>query len=167
MRSGAARTIVVPKLELGNERQNPVAQASRLCLEHGGQCPPYMTNVRKIRLMFDRIIFPVIILTAFISVITKYVLIELGFKSWIYYIVLTLLGLSLYFINVILIKHFINKDDPNFASSEEIIIGQKKFQRWELTAGTGVVPKWVSWVGLSAIACFLSLLFPLIAKLFK
>jgi len=46
-----------------------------------------------------------------------------------------------YFLNVRLIVFYISKIDPEMMRDGS----------WELTAGTGVVPKWVSWLGLSTV----------------
>lgn len=48
------------------------------------------------------------------------------------------IGIFLYFLNIFLIHYFIKKRAPWFATPD----------RFELTAGLGIVPKWVSGLGL-------------------
>jgi len=109
-------------------------------------------------------VFNIILLAAGIGLVVKFVLVRLGVPSWSYYIVLLILAAVLYIINAILIKRYIETRTPEFASTEEVSGGK---QKWELTAGTGVVPKWVSWIGLAAIASLLALLLPFFASLFR
>jgi len=40
-------------------------------------------------------------------------------------------------------------------------------QKWELTAGTGIVPKWVPCIGIVSIAFFLASPFELVAWLLR
>jgi len=58
-------------------------------------------------------------------------------------------GIALYIANVLLINFFISKNSPEFAN-REIAFGDT--ESWELTAGFGIVPRWVSYLGLWAIA---------------
>jgi len=58
-------------------------------------------------------------------------------------------GIALYIANALLINFFISKNSPEFAN-REIAFGDT--ESWELTAGTGIVPRWVSYLGLWAIA---------------
>ena len=51
---------------------------------------------------------------------------------------------------------------PELLSTDEDISG---FQNWELTAGTGIVPKWVSWLGLLAISALITAILPWIIYL--
>ena len=51
-------------------------------------------------------------------------------------------GLLLYFINIFLIRWFIIRRAPKMADKS----------RWEATSGKGIVPKWVSEIGLFGIA---------------
>ncbi len=113
--------------------------------------------------MFE-MIFNIILLGAAIGLSVKFLLLKLGFPFWSYYVVLPLLALIFYILNVFLIKHFIRNRVPEFASTEE---GPGGIQKWELTAGTGIVPKWVSWLGLASIASLLALLMPFVTGLFK
>ena len=50
-----------------------------------------------------------------------------------------------YILSCILTNYFIGKNAPEFASYEEVL---PDTQMWELTAGMGMVPKWVSAIGL-------------------
>lgn len=58
-------------------------------------------------------------------------------------------GIALYIVNVLLINFFISKNSPEFAN-REIAFGDT--ESWELTAGFSIVPRWVSYLGLWAIA---------------
>lgn len=107
------------------------------------------------------VILNVLVMAALIGLAAKWVLIQVGAPPWSYFIILPILGMVCYFLSALLAMYFIKKRAPEFASSEQALDG---IQRWELTAGTGVVPKWVSWVGLMTFACFLALLVPVIAR---
>lgn len=50
----------------------------------------------------------------------------------------SVVGVVLYFLNVFLIRSYVGRHNPTLIDSDE----------WEDTAGTGVVPKWVSLIGL-------------------
>lgn len=89
---------------------------------------------------------------------------SLGWPRWSYYAVLTVLAILLYVLNSVLIKRYISRRAPAFASTEDVEPG---VQAWELTAGAGIVPRWVSGIGLAAFACLLALLFPLVASAFR
>lgn len=52
---------------------------------------------------------------------------------------------------------YIKKRAPEFANDE----------MWEFTAGMGVVPKWVSYIGLLAISALIAAVLPWIWMLFK
>ena len=54
---------------------------------------------------------------------------------------LVVVGLVLYVTNGLLIRHFVSKADPDMLENGT----------WEMTAGLGIVPKWVSLLGLLAI----------------
>jgi len=79
---------------------------------------------------------------------------------------LGLIGLAmlLYFLNVVLIQYFIKKRSPDFASSEEVL---PNVQKWELTAGLGIVPKWISMVGLLAVSALVTAVLPWVIALLK
>ena len=51
---------------------------------------------------------------------------------------LTAVGIALYFLNIFLLRAYIGKRAPTTLENGS----------WELTAGTGIVPKWVSAIGL-------------------
>jgi hypothetical protein len=54
---------------------------------------------------------------------------------------LFIVGIVLYFLNIALIRYFIKKEVPYRLEDSS----------WEMTAGTGLVPKWVSALGLVGI----------------
>jgi hypothetical protein len=83
--------------------------------------------------------------TAFLmtaSLITKYV----GTPPWVAGVVLCAMGAGLYLGNALLIRSYIIRRAPEFANDE----------MWELTAGLGIVPRWVSFLGLLAIPAFIA-----------
>lgn len=88
----------------------------------------------------------------------------LGWPYWTYHLLVIAVGVILYVINGFLIIKFIRKRAPEYASSEEVLPG---VQKWELTAGTGVVPKWVSYIGLASIPFLLASPLELIAWLMR
>lgn len=88
----------------------------------------------------------------------------LRLPRWCYYAVLLFLAFTFYAGNSMLIRRYIARRAPSFASTEEVAPG---VQRWELTAGTGVVPRWVSFLGLASVACLFALAFPFVASLFR
>lgn len=63
-----------------------------------------------------------------------------------------------------LIQLFIKKRAPACASREEVV---SNVEAWELTAGVGIVPKWVSWIGLWAISALITALLPWIVEAVK
>ena len=52
------------------------------------------------------------------------------------------LGVSLYFVNIFLIKHYISRHSPTVFLTNT----------WERTEGNNIVPRWVSEIGLAAVA---------------
>ena len=65
---------------------------------------------------------------------------NVGFPLWAASLCLVGLAVTLYMINARLILFYIKKRAPDFYNEET----------WELTAGLGIVPKWVSKIGLLA-----------------
>ena len=67
------------------------------------------------------------------------------------HVFLGLIGLAtvLYLVNALLRHYFISRPTPDFVSSEEVLPGAEKR---ELRAGLGIVPYWVSVIGLLAIS---------------
>ena len=92
--------------------------------------------------------------------ITRYFELE----KWVVSLGLTGFAVFLYFLNIWLIKYFIKRRTPDLASSEEVIHG---IQKWELTAGLGIVPKWVSVIGLFSISALITAVLPWIIEMFK
>ncbi len=78
-----------------------------------------------------------------------------GLPFWTGGIFLFFLGIILYVINVRLITHFIDSKMPGLLDIDYMLPPPPKGEEylWEKTAGTGIVPKWVSWIGLCALAC--------------
>jgi hypothetical protein len=84
----------------------------------------------------------------------------LGLSYWWYYLVVAEIGTVLYVASGLLTGLYIRRRAPELDSSEEVVPG---IQMWELTAGLGVVPRWVSSIGLLSIGFFLAVPFELIA----
>ena len=78
-------------------------------------------------------------------------------EKWQVSMALVILAAVLYFLNILLIRFFIKIRAPEFANDED----------WDKTAGLGVVPKWVSMIGLLAISAFITAVLPWIIALFK
>ena len=74
------------------------------------------------------------------------------------------LAVLLYLLNIVLIHYFIKKKILSFASSKEVI---PDVQKWELTAGIGIVPKWVSVIGLFSISALITAILPGVIEFFK
>ena len=92
--------------------------------------------------------------------ITRYFELE----KWQVSLVLIGLAILLYFLNIVLIKYFIKKRTPDFASSEDVL---PDVQKWELTAGLGIVPKWVSMIGLLSISALVTAVLPWVVAVLK
>lgn len=70
----------------------------------------------------------------------------------------------LYLVNCQLIAKYIKKNSPAEMDTSEASLG---VQMWELTAGWGIVPRWVSLIGLLACGFFLAIPFELFARLLR
>ena len=68
-------------------------------------------------------------------------------------IVLVVIGIVLYLVTVGLMRHYINRFAPGLLKLDALLPRPAKGQEylWEKTAGTGIVSRWVSVVGLLAI----------------
>lgn len=89
---------------------------------------------------------------------------ELSWPYWSYHVLVISIGIVLYLISNFLMVNFIRKRAPELATNEEAVPG---VQKWELTANTGIVPKWVSYIGFVAVAFFLASPFELVAWLIR
>ena len=65
-------------------------------------------------------------------------------EPWIAGLILCLMGVGFYFLNAFLIQHYIKKEMHDSLEDGS----------WEVTAGLGIVPRWVSYIGLLAIPVF-------------
>jgi hypothetical protein len=106
----------------------------------------------------------ILLLAAAIGFSVEFLRRSVGLPPWSYYALLVVLAAVLYVTNVLLIQWYIQRRAPEFASTEEVIPGT---QKWELTAGTGIVPKWASIIGLAAIASLVALAMPFVASLLR
>lgn len=77
-------------------------------------------------------LFNILIMAAAVGVAVKWSLIQIGAPSWSYFVVLPILGFLCYLANCLMIRYYIQKRAPEFAS-EEPALGN--MQKWELTAG--------------------------------
>ena len=66
-------------------------------------------------------------------------------------------GIILYFLNIFLIRAYIGEKAPDTLDNGS----------WELTAGTGIVPKWVSVIGLIGMGFILAGLIVVLLLLLK
>lgn len=73
-------------------------------------------------------------------------------------------GSFLYVLNNYLIAKHIKKKAPSYLSFQEVL---PNVQKWELTAGRGIVPKWVSLIGLLAFGFILACPFEVFALLLR
>lgn len=85
-------------------------------------------------------------------------------ERWAISLIFVGLAVVLYILNIILIKQFIQRNAPEFANNKQNNSG---IQDWELTAGLGVVPKWVSRIGLWSISALITAVFPWIIAIFR
>jgi len=95
--------------------------------------------------------------TFILAVLAMRVTREFEFAKWQVSIALFILGILLYFCNVFLIRHFVKTRTPELAQDD----------LWEATAGTGIVPKWVSVIGLLSFSAFITGVLPWVISLFK
>ena len=101
-----------------------------------------------------KIIIPGILIFAVLAMrITRY----FDLAKWQTSIGLIAFAGLLYFINIFLIRYYIRKRTPEFANDD----------MWEMTAGLGIVPKWVSMIGLLSISVLITAVIPWIIELIK
>jgi uncharacterized membrane protein YjjP (DUF1212 family) len=88
----------------------------------------------------------------------------LGLEKW--HMSLTLLTVAgfLYGCTRVLIRYFIAKRAPQFASEEEVM---PIVQLWELTTGVDIVPKWVSVMRLISISVAITAILPWVVGLLR
>jgi phosphoglycerol transferase MdoB-like AlkP superfamily enzyme len=69
---------------------------------------------------------------------------------------LACLGVLLYLSNILLIRYFIKKKALGLLELDNAYGRPMKDDEylWEKTAATGIVPKWISYIGIAAYACF-------------
>jgi hypothetical protein len=88
----------------------------------------------------------------------------IGVAEWWAYVVPIPYAAICYVANVLLLERYIERNAPELANFDEAVPG---VQTWALTARTGVVPKWVSLIGLLAIGFIPAIPFQLIATLLR
>jgi len=67
------------------------------------------------------------------------------------------IGSHIIYFKYILIRYYIKLRTPEFANDED----------WDKTAGLGIVPRWVSVIGLLSISALITAILPWIIALFK
>jgi len=102
--------------------------------------------------------FTVIIVGIFVlAVLAMRVTHAFGLEKWQVSIGLLVLAAILYFSNIFLIRHFIRGRTRELVNDE----------LWDSTAGFGIVPKWVSVIGLLSFSALITAVLPWIIVLFK
>jgi len=80
-----------------------------------------------------------------------------GIQKWVMSLCFLVLAIGLYLLNITLIQYFIKKRSPEFSDD----------QMWAFTAGTGIVPKWVSSIGLFSISAAIAAVLPWVIAILK
>ena len=93
--------------------------------------------------MISRII-NILFLGVFFFIGAKYLTMKTETEPWIAGLILCLMGVGFYFLNTFLIHHYIKKEMPDSLEDGS----------WEITSGLGIVPQWVSFIGMLAIPVF-------------
>jgi len=91
------------------------------------------------------------------SVVAMNIMRATGADRWMVSVGLLGIGVALYLLNMVLIRKYILDRAPDFANDED----------WELTAGLGIVPHWVSWIGIIGFALIVTAALPWLIALFK
>jgi hypothetical protein len=87
---------------------------------------------------------------------------NMGLPKWAYYANLILLGVAGLIICQVLTMTFIKRKTPAFATNEKL---DGKEPAWMTTSGMGIVPQWVSMIGLMPFSCGVSLLYPVLTSI--
>lgn len=101
------------------------------------------------------------IIGVFVSLAVAFAFLKItGFSFWWGVAFLVCFGLLLYISNILLIRHYLKKNVPGVLELDELYDKPKRDEEylWEKTAGTGVCPKWVSWIGIASYAVFASVI---------
>jgi len=113
------------------------------------------------------LIFNLVILVILAMMTASLFLKLTGLSFWWGAAFLAFLGILLYLINIYLIRYFIKKKAPGVLELDNVYGKPMKDGEylWEKTAGTGIVPKWVSWFQICSYACFAGIVIWLITWL--
>jgi len=87
----------------------------------------------------------------------------MGASYWTFYAIAAPLAVICCAVSAALIGAYIERGTGSFDIEEDI----RGMQNWELTAGTGVVPRWVSWIGLASVCFALAITFEAGTWLFR
>jgi len=99
----------------------------------------------------------ILIGTFVFAVLAMRIMRAFSLEKWQVSIGLLVLAAILYILNIILIRYYIKLRTPEFANDED----------WDKTAGLGIVPRWVSVIGLLSISALITAILPWIIALFK
>ena len=88
----------------------------------------------------------------------------IGWPYWSYHVLALGIGAVCYVVSGMLTHAYIEKRAPEFLRDGEVMPGVKN---WELTAGVGIVPRWVSLIGVIGMGFALASPFELLASLFR
>ena len=80
-----------------------------------------------------------------------------GIQKWLMSLCLLVLAIGLYLLSATLIQYFIKKRAPEFAND----------QMWEFRAGAGIVPMWVSSIGLFSISAVVAAVLPWVIAILR
>jgi hypothetical protein len=94
--------------------------------------------------------FRILVGTIVFAAIAMNLMRAFGIQKWLLSGCLLVLAIGLYLLSTILVQYFIKKRAPKFAND----------QMWGLTAGTGIVSKWVSSVGLLSVSAAIAAILP-------
>lgn len=102
---------------------------------------------------FDKLLMAAFLMIGCMYVI-KSIQTQMGWPYWSFYAIGLTISFVLYAVNCRLINGYIEKRAPAFASREQLVPGT---QLWEVTAGLGIVPRWVSLIGILSVGFLLAI----------
>lgn len=88
----------------------------------------------------------------------------LHWPDWSTYAICAAAAVTGYIISALLIGYYVQKRSGLDEPLADIAPG---VQAWELTAGTGVIPRWVSMIGVLAIGFAIAIPFQIVAQMLR
>jgi hypothetical protein len=88
----------------------------------------------------------------------------MSWPYWSYFAICSAGAVVCYFVNVVLIRAYVDRNAPGIALIDRVV---PDANAWETTAGRGIVPKWVSLIGLMSLGFFLAIPFELLARILR